>query len=61
MADTNLGTLQIEPTQEMKDLLAALRGDISALETRLREIVREEIEAHEQRQKVRRFARGGVK
>lgn len=61
MADTNLGTLQIEPTQEMKDLLAALRGDISALETRLREIVREEIEAHEQRQKVRCFARGEVK
>ena len=60
MASADL-TVQVELSEETKAIIQAFGGDLKAAEMRLREIVREEIEAHEQRQKVRRFARGEVK
>lgn len=60
MASADL-TVQVELSEETKAIIQAFGGDLKAAEMRLREIVREEIEAHEQRQKVRRFAQGEVK
>ena len=49
-------TVHIEPSEEMKAVAAAMKGDVSVLSDAIRKIVREEIKAHEQQQLAR--ARG---